>query len=351
MKIASAALQMDSSHAKLQYHEIRESMRAWVGDRRPDFEGSQKERLPTSLVQISDTGKTVQSNEASAIQNSIEAVEKDPMLRLIKAMVAMLTGKEVKVFDAVELQPSAATPQLQAPDQPNQAPAAPQSAGYGVEYDRHESYSEIEQTRFNASGVVRTTDGKEIQFSLALSMDRSYHEESDVSIRQGDARQKKDPLVLNFGGNAAQLTHQRFKFDLNSDGQTEAINFVAGGSGFLAFDRNGDGKINNGSELFGARSGNGFAELAALDSDQNGWIDENDTAYNQLSVWTKDGAGKDQLATLRQANVGALSLGHVETSFDLKDSSNALQGQIRSTGIFLQEDGKAGTMQQIDLTV
>ena len=182
-------------------------------------------------------------------------------------------------------------------------------------------------------------------------MARSYQEESDVGINRGDARQKKDPLVLNFGGNSAQLTNQRFKFDLNSDGQTENINFVAGGSGFLAFDRNGDGKINNGTELFGAGSGNGFAELAKLDSDHNGWIDENDAAYDQLSVWIKDSAGKDQLATLHQANVGALSLRNVETPFDLKDRSNALLGQIRSSGIFLQEDGKAGTMQQVDLTV
>ena len=182
-------------------------------------------------------------------------------------------------------------------------------------------------------------------------MTRSYHEESSVSIRAGDARMKQDPLVLNFGGTATQLTSQRFKFDLNTDGKTEDINFVAGGSGFLALDRNGDGKINNGSELFGARSGNGFAELAALDTDHNGWIDENDAAYKQLRVWTRDNTGKDQLASLHEANVGALSLGRVDTPFALKDNSNALQGQIRSTGIFLQEDGKAGTMQQVDLTV
>ena len=38
----------------------------------------------------------------------------------------------------------------------------------------------------------------------------------------------------------------------------------------------------------------------------------------QLRVWTKDAAGKDQLATLKQANVGALSLASVDTPFDLK---------------------------------
>lgn len=355
MKIAGSTLQLESSHARQQHHELRESLRAWVGDRRPNFEERGQPRVtaqqPAPQVQLSEAGKSAQSSEAEAIRDSLENAENDPRMRLLRAMIAMLTGREVKVFDAAELE-SAASVDIEAPAQPDNAPAAaPRSAGYGIEYDRHEFYTESEQTSFEASGVVKTADGREISFSLSLTMTRSYHEESDVSIRLGDARKKQDPLVLNFSGTAAQLTSQRFKFDLDTDGKNEEINFVSGGSGFLALDRNGDGKINNGSELFGARSGDGFAELAALDNDGNGWIDENDSAYDQLRVWTKDAAGNDRLATLRQANVGALSLGRIETPFDLKDSSNALQGQIRSTGIFLQEDGKAGTIQQIDLTI
>lgn len=356
MKIASAALQLESSHARQQRYELNESLRTWVGGRRPDFEGRAQARpaarIEAPQVQLSDAGKTAQSSEADAIQESLDAAERDPTMRLIKAMIAILTGREVKVFDAAELESNAPPIDIRPPAQPgNTRTDMPQSAGYGIEYDRHESYAESEQTRFEASGVVTTADGKEISFSLALSMTRSYHEESDLSIRQGDARKKQDPLVLNFNGAAAQLTSRRFSFDLDTDGKSDEINFVAGGSGFLALDRNGDGRINNGSELFGTRSGDGFAELATLDADHNGWIDENDSAYERLRIWTKDSAGKDQLATLRQANVGALSLGRVETPFDLKDSSNALQGQIRSTGVFLQEDGKAGTMQQVDLTV
>lgn len=353
MKIASSALQLGSSHTKSQHHEIRESLRIWAGDRRPDFEnsGQTARSQPSTTVQISEDAKTAQSSEANAIQDSLEAAENDPMLRLIRAMISMLTGREVNVFDASEL--NVDTPATSLPD-PNQASAAQsrqQPAGYGVEYDYHESYSESEQTTFNAAGVIRTEDGKEIRFDLSLSMVRSYHEESNVTIRLGDARQKKDPLVINFGGTAAQLTSQRFKFDLDADGKTEDINFVADGSGFLALDRNGDGKINDGAELFGAKTGNGFAELAALDSDKNGWIDENDTSYADLRVWTKDGAGKDQLSTLKQANVGAISLSHIATQFDLKDAQNATQGEIKASGIYLQETGAVGTIQQIDLTV
>lgn len=352
MKIASATLEMASSHVKQQEHTIRESLRSWSGNRRPDNEGNQRSRAHApDPVQISDAGKAAQSSEASAIQDSLDAAENDPMLLLIRSMIAMLTGKDVKVFDASELQTDTPAPAVQSPNPSAPTQAAPQPSGFGGEYTRQESYTETEQTSFEAAGVVRTEDGKEISFSLSLSMSRSYHEESNVSISFGTARQTKDPLVLNFNGSAAQLTSQRFKFDLNSDGKTEDINFVSGGSGFLALDKNSDGKINNGSELFGATSGNGFAELSALDSDQNGWIDENDATYAQLRIWTKDASGNDQLATLKQANVGALSLASVATPFDLKDSRNALQGQIRSSGIFLHENGNAGIIQQVDLTV
>lgn len=354
MKIVDSSLMMDSGHISQQKYERQESLRAWVGRQRSDAADSALTALPRpsqNEVQISQAGATAQSSEASAISEGVKAAENDPKLQLLRAMIALLTGEEVKVFDAGDLAaPSSGDTPPPAPAQSGSA-TQQQPAGFGVEYDRHESYSETEQTSFTASGVVRTADGKEISFDLSLTMSRSYLEESNLSVRLGDARRRQDPLVLNFNGTAAQLTSQRFKFDLDSDGTAENINFVTGGSGFLAIDRNGDGKINNGSELFGTASGNGFADLAALDSDHNGWIDENDPAYAQLRVWTKDTSGKDQLSTLKQANVGALNLTSISTPFDIKDSSNDLLGQVRSSGIFLKENGQVGTIQQIDLTV
>jgi hypothetical protein len=56
-------------------------------------------------------------------------------------------------------------------------------------------------------------------------------------------------------------------------------------------DRNGDGAIDHGRELSGATTGDGFAELAAYDEDGNGWIDENDSIYQHLRIWSKDAQG------------------------------------------------------------
>jgi len=357
MKIASAALQMEASHHKQQSHEIKTSVRSWTTNR--SSAGSEPSALATaSSVSLSESGKALQSSESAAIQQSIDDAENDPKLRLIRSLVAMLTGREIKSLSASALKLEASAPAVQTPATSStpatpttQTPTTSAPTASAFEYSRRESYSESEQTNFSASGVVHTADGKQIDFSVSLSMSRSYYEESSFSITVGDTRQMQDPLVLNFDGAAAQLTDQRFTFDLDSDGDNESINFVAGGSGFLALDRNGDGKINNGSELFGAKSGNGFAELAALDDDHNGWIDENDAAYAQLQVWTKDSNGNDQLSTLKQANVGAIGLANAATSFDIKDANNEQLGRIRASGIFLQEDGSVGTIQQVDLTI
>lgn len=349
MKIASASLQMASSHTSLQRHEVKESLKMWIGQRRPDFagDGSAGPRPQLDSVTLSETGKAAQSAEATKDAQDA-AIDNDPKMILIRSMLEKMLGHKIRLFDSAELE--ARMDRVGSEASQTAAATQPSAAGFGVEYDRHESYTEVEQTSFAASGTVNTADGREISFQLELSMARAYHEESDVSVRLGDAARKTDPLVLNFAGTAAQLTDQRFAFDLNSDGRDEQINFVAPGSGFLAFDRNQDGKVNNGNELFGPTTNDGFAELAKLDDDKNGWIDENDAAFNKLQVWTHDASGKDQLQSLTAAGVGAIALNRIATPFDLKTNANELLGQIRTSGIFLQEDGAAGTIQQIDLT-
>ena len=63
-----------------------------------------------------------------------------------------------------------------------------------------------------------------------------------------------------------ELSDQTFYFDLDADGKEEEIS-VLNGSGYLALDKNGDGVINDGSELFGTKNGDGFADLARYDED------------------------------------------------------------------------------------
>lgn len=74
-----------------------------------------------------------------------------------------------------------------------------------------------------------------------------------------------DPLVINLNSSTAQVTDQKFYFDLDADGTADRISMLKSGSGFLALDKNGNGKIDDGSELFGTQSGDGFADLEEYD--------------------------------------------------------------------------------------
>lgn len=208
---------------------------------------------------------------------------------------------------------------------------------------------EYESTSFSASGVVKTDDGREIDVNVSISMSRRFMEYTSVSSFSS-SYQLTDPLVINLHDAPAGLSDLHYFFDLDGDGTDEYISGLKEGSGFLALDKNDDGKINDGSELFGTKSGDGFKDLAAYDKDGNGWIDENDEIFSLLKIWTKDMDGNDILYTLKEANVGAIYLDNKQTQFSMiSKKTEELEGMIRKTGVFLYEDGTAGTMQHIDL--
>lgn len=367
MKIAASDLVFQSQHAATTQHDLKESLRAWVGNRRPDFEGragggAPDGLLPSIQTRISDAAReasalskpadTADAN-VSAIEAAKEAMENDPMLSLIRRMVEMLTGQPIRLFSARGFLASVASGDSADSAVPSPTPSRQQVqrlAGFGVEYEHHETYQETESTQFSAQGVVRTTDGKEIKFQLDLSMTREFRSQSDVNLRLGDA-QRKDPLVINFGGNAAQLLDQTFQFDLEADGHKENIAQLAAGSGYLALDVNGNGRIDSGKELFGPTSGSGFRELANHDQDGNGWIDENDAVFDQLRIWTPTADGGGRLAALAELSIGAIATSTLATPFALRGTNNSDLGMVRESGIYLHEDGSVGTSQEIDLTI
>jgi len=375
MKIAASDLTLQSQHAATTRYELNESLRAWVGDRRPEFEGragggtpkgllssiqttisaSARDALAAQAAATSAPTETTSSSSAAAIEDANDAAEHDPIVSLIKRMVEMLTGHKIKVYSGKELANAMNEGATEPAAQPHHtssghAQQTPARAGYGVEYERHESYQETESTTFSAQGTVLTADGKEIRVTLDLAMSRQYSEQSDISLRAGDAV-RKDPLVINFGGNAAQLSDQSFRFDLDADGQKEEVALLSGNSGYLALDLNNNGRIDSGKELFGPASGSGFSDLAHYDQDGNGWIDENDQVFSKLRVWQPAAGNSGTLTTLAENGVGALALGATATPFALRGSGNSDLGTVRESGLYLREDGSAGTLQEIDLTI
>jgi hypothetical protein len=209
-------------------------------------------------------------------------------------------------------------------------------------------YEEAESTTFTTQGTVKCADGRELSFNLNLNMSRSFQEYYEETYQVLEASMT-DPLVINLDGNIAQLSDQTFYFDIDGDGELDEINRLAEGSGYLALDKNGDGTINDGTELFGTASGNGFQDLAVYDTDGNGFIDEGDEIFQKLKIWTIDESGKEELVSLTDKGIGAICLQNAAGDFSLTDEENQTKGMIRSTGFFLYEDGGAGTVQQVDV--
>lgn len=130
----------------------------------------------------------------------------------------------------------------------------------------------------------------------------------------------------------------------------DQISLLKNGSGFLALDRNSNGKIDDGGELFGTKSGDGFGDLSKYDDDDNGWIDSNDAIFDKLRIWSKT-SNKDELLALGEVGIGAIFLGNTQTPFSLKSESNELLGEMRKSGMVLFENFKAGVISHIDMAV
>jgi hypothetical protein len=371
MRIDSSVLSMTASSSQIVNNTREETLKTWNGNRRPDFEGINTNQqpqkiqitIPQDILDISKQGLDELSKQAKLASSGTveeddyvlyELGDKDKQkIEMLQRMIEALTGKKFKfiVPEKIRLN-KAGSLEMKLPPAQTAATVtrAPERAGWGLEYDLHETHYEKQTMSFSAQGVVKTADGREIQLDVELNLSREFASRKDVSLRMGDAV-RVDPLVINFNSPSARLTENKISFDLDKDGTSEQMSFVAGGSGFLALDMNNDGIVNDGSELFGPQSGNGFADLSAYDGDGNGWIDEGDDIYDRLRIWTKDEQGNDQLFALGQKGIGAIYLGSAAASFDLKGTQNQLLGDIGSTGIFLRENGTAGTVQHIDLAI
>ena len=295
-------------------------------------------------------------------------------MQLIRAAVSAFSGRDLNILDPASLDLSAfetsdssrttsmasgTTPPLfqkdrvaaghERADDDTEPPPARASLIYSYQ-DRH---IERETSTFAAQGLVTTADGEQLDIAVELTMGRQFLSEESGEVRVG--AELTDPLVINFEGTAAELTERTFAFDLDTDGEADQIHFVGPNSGFLTLDANENGLVDDGSELFGPTTGAGFTELAVYDEDGNDFIDESDSVYEGLRIWQKDASGNDQLIALGQAGVGAIYLGSTATPFQVKDDVNELQGVVRSSGIYLKEEGGqptgVGTVQQLDLVI
>ncbi|HYF95215.1 MAG TPA: hypothetical protein VD969_23640 [Symbiobacteriaceae bacterium] len=338
MRIVDSKVAMSSRQELSQTYSRTESLRAWIG---PD---PRDQRRAGDRLQLSAEARQLMQ---AAPQPENDPVKDDPLAALdpqdrIRVLILQaLLGVDVRV--AVKLPDKEGATSGEAP------PPEARREGWGVDYRLHERYEETEKLTFAAHGVIQTADGQRIAFAVELGLSRRFVQESNLHIRAGDALRPVDPLVINYGGAAAELTERRFRFDLEVGGHLEEMPLLKAGSGFLTLDGNGDGQVNDGSELFGPATGDGFAELARHDVDGNHWIDAADPIFERLRVWTRDAAGRDQLFALGRLGIGAIFVGSVDAGFTLTGAGNQPLGINRKAGLYMRENGTAGTVQQLDI--
>ena len=142
------------------------------------------------------------------------------------------------------------------------------------------------------------------------------------------------------------------QFDIRGDGQAVNTGWVDNKDGLLALDRDGDGVINDGGELFGSattladgtKAADGYAALAALDGNGDGQLSEADEAFGALRVWVdgnSDGISQaDELKTLAQLGIATIATG----------ASNALTQQNGNMiGLTSSYTGTDGSVHDLSL--
>jgi Ca2+-binding RTX toxin-like protein len=166
----------------------------------------------------------------------------------------------------------------------------------------------------------------------------------------------RSPLILDLDGDGVETigTSAGVHFDHDANGFAESTGWVGKDDGLLVMDRNGNGQIDDGSELFGNNTGvssgekaaNGFAALADLDSNHDGKIDASDAAFSQLRVWKDiDSNGvvsEGELLTLEQANVLSISVGYSSQTVTDDQGNQHLQ-----VGQYTRTDGSIKTIEDV----
>ncbi len=156
-----------------------------------------------------------------------------------------------------------------------------------------------------------------------------------------------DPLVLDLNGDGIQ----NFKvgaasFDGDGDLFAESTGWISSDDGFLVYDRDGSGTIDDISELFGAPGVSGFTELAGFDSNSDGVVDAGDALFGDLQVWrdlNTDGVTQDgELFSLDSLNIASFSL--TSEQLGLTTSSD---NELRARGEFTYDDGSTGDIYEI----
>lgn len=226
--------------------------------------------------------------------------------------------------------------------------------------DKQQASAALNRIEDYAAGGSAESESTSIQIDSRIAYSESFTLEVGTVPAGGSASSKEavrvdvegevsDPLVIDLDGDGIELTSlaEGIRFDLNADGRNEKTAFVRGGDAFLALDRNKNGIIDNGSELFGDQNGavDGFAELQKFDSNADFVIDAKDSIFEQLILFRGTQPGDtglvNALQSLSDAGIESISLNATE-------SNERQQGNlITATSVYRSANGSSSTIANV----
>lgn len=169
----------------------------------------------------------------------------------------------------------------------------------------------------------------------------------------GTTPPRRDPLVLDLDGDGIETTSTRdgtvILFDHDGDGVKTGTGWVKPDDGWLVLDRNGNGTIDSGRELFGVDTlksngqlaTDGFDALRDIDANKDGKIDVTDSVFANLRIWrdlNQDGISQaNELTTLSANNITSIGINSTTVRTDLGN------GNVQTAaGTFTRSNGTTG---------
>ena len=179
----------------------------------------------------------------------------------------------------------------------------------------------------------------------------------DIGKLWEDAENSRSPLVVDLDGDGkieTVSTDGNVHFDFDSNQKIENSGWIGKNEGFLVRDINGNGQIDNGTEMFGnhtvlqngKNAVNGFEALKDLDSNGNGKFDAEDDAWSQVKVWrdanTNGIVDSGELLTLEQAGIESINL-----KYDYQKEADENGNLEIQQGTFNRTDGTTGKVSDV----
>lgn len=240
------------------------------------------------------------------------------------------------------------------------------SSGYKIEKFTYDSgYASKSLTWQQLEEMAKEKEAESPEHKIKEMFNEKFKDDFFANLKQlvdeefDSPVRPRDPLVIDLNGDGVNTvgTNLNVHFDHDGDGNKEQTGWISDSDGFVVLDKNGNGLIDNGTEMFGENTliengdnaNDGYQALAHFDANADGKIDANDSIFSELKIWNDrnyNGVSEaDELLSLTDLGIKSISV--IGTSNGLKDSSG---NTIVKTGTVEFENGTVGISNSLGFT-